>query len=62
MNARQKAKHFKRLYEQSLPQKPYPIVYQKPSSHMKISYSIRRKDFEYAQDNPTLTKTTIENG
>ena len=28
MNARQKAKHFKRLYEQGLPKKPYPVVYQ----------------------------------
>lgn len=26
MNARQKAKHWKKLYEQSLPKKPYPVM------------------------------------
>ena len=28
MNNRQKAKHFKRLYEMGLPKKPYPVVYE----------------------------------
>lgn len=27
MNNRQKAKHFKRLYEMGLPKKPYPVVF-----------------------------------
>jgi predicted class III extradiol MEMO1 family dioxygenase len=28
MNNRQKAKHFKRLYEMGLPKKPYPVVFE----------------------------------
>ena len=39
MNARQKAKHFKRLYEESLPKRPYPVVYQSlPMLHYKAEY------------------------
>jgi len=39
MNARQKAKHFKRLYEESLPQRPYPVIYKTlPLQHLKAEY------------------------
>ena len=62
MNARQKAKHFKRLYEESLPKKPYPVVYKTIlPSHYRISQLIDARDIAYAQDNPQLLKTLIEN-
>lgn len=48
MNARQKAKHFKRLYEEALPKKPYPVVYQTLfPKHYIAQYSI---DMDYASD------------
>lgn len=61
MNARQKAKHFKRLYEESLPKKPYPVIYQTYSEqHYRIRHAIECRDIAYAE--PTLLKTHIENG
>ena len=43
MNNRQKAKHWKQLYEMSLPKKPYPIVYQtSPLQHLRYVQSIRK--------------------
>lgn len=43
MNNRQKAKHWKQLYEMSLPKKTYPIVYQKTSlQHLRCVQSIRK--------------------
>ena len=43
MNNRQKAKHWKQLYEMSLPKKPYPIVYQHTSlQHLRYVQSIRK--------------------
>lgn len=43
MNNRQKAKHWKQLYEMSLPKKPYPVVYQKTSlQHLRYVQSIRK--------------------
>lgn len=43
MNNRQKAKHWKQLYEMSLPKKPYPIVYQtSPLQHLRYIQSIRK--------------------
>ncbi len=62
MNARQKAKHFKRLYEESLPKKPYPVVYKTIlPRHYRISQLIDARDIAYAQDNPQLLRTHIEN-
>lgn len=62
MNARQKAKHFKRLYEEALPKKPYPVVYKTIlPMHYRISQLIDAKDIAYVQDNPQLLKTHIEN-
>ena len=61
MNARQKAKHFKRLYEEALPKKPYPVVYKTISpKHYRIQQLMDR-DIVYLQDNPQLLKTHIEN-
>lgn len=43
MNNRQKAKHWKQLYEMSLPKTPYPIVYQHTSlQHLRYVQSIRK--------------------
>lgn len=62
MNNRQKAKHWKRLYEQSLPKKPYPVVYQTIlPKHYRISQMIDARDIAYLQDNPQLLRTHIEN-
>ena len=62
MNARQKAKHFKRLYEQSLPTKPYPVVYKTLlPKHYRISQMIDARDICYLQDSPQLLRTHIEN-
>lgn len=63
MNARQKAKHFKRLYEESLPKKPYPVIYQTHSGqHYRVCNMIDERDIAYASLEPQLLKTHIENG
>ena len=63
MNARQKAKHFKRLYEESLPKKPYLVIYQTYSGqHYRIRHAVDCRDIVYAESSPTLLKTHIENG
>lgn len=62
MNNRQKAKHFKRLYEEALSKKPYPVVYKTIlPKHYKISQMVDARDIAYLQDNPKLLKTHIEN-
>jgi len=62
MNARQKAKHFKRLYEEALPKKPYPVVYKTIlPRHYRVQQLIDRDDMVYLQDKPQLLKTHIEN-
>ena len=62
MNARQKAKHFKRLYEESLPKKPYPMVYQTTlPKHYRVQQLIDMRDVYYSQDSSQLRKTIIEN-
>lgn len=63
MNARQKAKHFKRIYEESLPKKPYPVIYQTYSGqHYRIRHAIDYREIAYVESSPTLLKTHIENG
>ena len=49
MNARQKAKHWKRLYEEKLPKKPYPIMYQSIGEyqHYKAHYSMPRNNMSF---------------
>lgn len=62
MNTRQKAKHFKRLYEEALPKKLYPVVYKTLlPKHYRIAQLIDASDIAYAQDNSQLLKTHIEN-
>lgn len=62
MNARQKAKHFKRLYEETLPKKPYPVVYKSAlPRHYRVQQLIDMRDIVCSQDDPQLLKTLIEN-
>lgn len=62
MNARQKAKHFKRLYEEHL-KKPCPVVYKTSlPKHYRIQHIADARNIAYAQDNPQMLKTHIENG
>lgn len=60
MNNRQKAERFKRLYEQGLPKKPYPVVYQTlPLKHFTARYSICKEELShYPQE---LLMNTIQN-
>ena len=63
MNARQKAKHFKKLYEDALPKKPYPVIYETHSAtHYRVCNMVDERDIVYAQQTPQLLKTHIENG
>lgn len=60
MNARQKAKHFKRLYEEALPKKPYPVVYKTIlPRHYKVEVCMDMRDIVYLD--PQLLKIHIEN-
>lgn len=62
MNARQKAKHFKRLYEESLSKKPYPVKYTAIlPKHYKITQLISAREIVYLQHRPSLLKAHIEN-
>ena len=61
MNNRQKAKHWKRLYEESLPQKPYPVVLEThPLQHFSAKYSVPRMDRDIF-DNPDTFINTVTN-
>lgn len=61
MNARQKAKHFKKLYEQGLPKKPYPVVYKTiMPKHFRIEQLVDMVDINCAQDSTQMLKTHIE--
>lgn len=63
MNLRQKAKHFKRLYEDALPKKPYPVKYETHNAkHYRVCNMVDEKDIAYTQQTPQLLKTHIENG
>lgn len=63
MNNRQKAKHFKKLYETTLPQKAAPIIIQREDyQRHRAEFQIRTRDLVYLQDNQVLMKTHIENG
>lgn len=66
MNARQKAKHFKKLYEEALSKKIYPIIHEihemDGAKHYKVRSMFDEKDIAYAQQTPQLLKTHIENG
>ena len=59
MNNRQKAKHFKRLYEQGL-QKPYPVeIRTLPLKHFTARYSISKSELNYYPQE--LLMNTIQN-
>ncbi len=60
MNLRQKAKHFKRLYEQTLPKTHLVAAHVISPKHYSITQMIEAKDIDYLRDNPQL-KTHIEN-
>lgn len=63
MNLRQKAKRFKKLYEEIIPKKPYPVVYKTTlPKHYRIQKSIDARDLYNSQDNLQLLKTIIANG
>ena len=62
MNLRQKAKRFKRLYEESLPKKTYPVVIKTIlPKHHRVQLLMDIRDKIYFQDNPQLQKAHIEN-
>jgi hypothetical protein len=64
MNARQKAKHYKKLYERLLPREPYIInTYDSvPMEHHKIACLVSMSKIAHdLQDKPLLLKTLIEN-
>ena len=61
MNTRQKAKHFKMLYEKTLPKKVYPVVYESTLKHYRIEQFIDTKTVFYTEDKAELLKTLIEN-
>ena len=63
MNLRQKAKHFKKLYEVTLPKKPYPVIYEtRGAKHYRVRNIVDERDIICAQQTPQLLKTHIENG
>ena len=58
MNLRQKAKHFKKLYEDALPKKPYPVIYEtQRAQHYRIRHAIDYREIAYVESSPTLLKT-----
>lgn len=55
----QDRKQYKRLYEESLPKKPYPVVDKTISlKHHRVQQTINMRDM---QGDPHLMKTIIEN-
>ena len=62
MNLRQKAKHFKKLYEDALPKKPYPVIYETHrAKHYRIRHMVDKSEIAYAPSSQLL-QTQIENG
>ena len=61
MNARQKAKHYKRLYKEMLP-KTVPVVYKSVTqSHYRVCYCMDIIDDINFSNKPQQLKTYIEN-
>ena len=62
MNLRQKAKRFKKLYEDALPKKPYPVIYEthREEKHYRIRHMVDKSEIAYAPS-PQLFQTQIEN-
>lgn len=62
MNLRQKAKRFKKLYEDALPKKPYPVIYETHrAKHYRIRHMVDKSEIAYAPSSQLL-QTQIENG
>jgi hypothetical protein len=62
MNARQKAKHYKKLYEEIL-SRPLPVIYQTTTpTHYRARLMMNNRDIAYGEQSPSLLKTHIENG
>lgn len=58
MNLRQKAKHYKMLYESYSPKKPYPVIYksERGLKHYKQNVTINMVEQHYAEYAPELVK------
>lgn len=61
MNLRQKAKHYKRLYEQTLPKSDLVKTHVMFPKYYRITQLIETRDINYLKDNPQMLKTHIEN-
>lgn len=62
MNLRQKAKRFKKLYEEGLPKKPYPVVHQTMlPRHYRAQLAVDMCDVNEMQTDPELLRIYIEN-
>jgi hypothetical protein len=62
MNLRQKAKHFKKLYEEGLPKKPYPVIHTANDlKHYKAQYIINERDLVQMQQQSVLYETEMVN-
>ena len=63
MNLRQKAKRFKKLYENTLPKKPYPVIYEACSEkHYKVCCMVDKRDIVDSPQAHQSLKTHVENG
>lgn len=61
MNLRQKAKRYKKLYEDILPKKPYPVVYvERGAKHYKARTFAHERELAYAEIEPQVLKSNIE--
>lgn len=62
MNLRQKAKHFKKLYEEGLPKKPYPVIRETYSvKHRRVRVAIDKIETVYGEQRPQMLQSHIEN-
>lgn len=62
MNLRQKAKRYKKLYEDILPKKPYPVVYvERAEKHYRVCREVSERELAYADVNPQRIRNSIEN-
>lgn len=59
MNNRQKAKHFKRLYEQTLPKRVPLVVHVEKPRHYEIIKRLASEDVINSSDTPALLRRRI---
>lgn len=61
MNLRKKAKHFKKLYENTLSKKPYLVAYETPvRKHYRVCKMVDEREIVYSQPTSQLLKNHIE--